>query len=102
MLLSRKSLQNPLYTKLRCLKSTGLDGVPKIIASSSVGHQFEILCNEVHGEGIHLEKVACLQLVKISLYLWNLNVHVYLQKLATGPYPDLNDSNSCPPILHFV
>jgi hypothetical protein len=69
MLPSRQRSQNPLYTKLRCLKS-GLDAVEKRIVSFSVGHQFEILCNEVHGEGIPCEKQAHLQLVKISLLFY--------------------------------
>ena len=91
------------YTQNGGASKAGLDAVKKRIATFSVGHQFEILCNEVHGEGIPLEKQAHLQLVKISLYFMEPECSgACSQELATSPYPDPVESNSCPPLLFFV
>jgi len=65
-------------------------------------HQFEILCNEVHGEGIPLEKQVHLQLMKIFLYFMEPEYSGGCsQELATSPCPDPDESNSCPPLLFF-
>jgi len=105
MLPSRQRPQNPLYTKLMCLKSwSGCSREENSLFL--VGYQFEILCNEVHREGIPLEKQAHVQLVNISFYFVEPECSCACsQDLATSPYPDPDESNSCHPscfcMIHF-